>query len=159
LIKVKPIDNTFYLKEILDELVSGGISTQNVDIIDRSNRVNGTIDVAKMSKGGITVAHDAITATATGDEIDCRGFSGIIVECAVSEITSGNWIIEILGCAVSGGTFGHSYDSGGGEIKTPALSINETVNFAFVDISNYIRVRATRTTDGTLTCKITPYNR
>jgi len=147
------------LKGLL-ELQGGGESgVMLVSLATALSSEYDTIDVAKMSKGGIVVTHNAITATATGDEIDCRGFNGIIVECAVSAITSGNWVVEVLGCAVSGGIFGRSYDSGGGEIKTPELNVNETVNFAFVDISNYVKIKATRTTDGTLTCKITPYNR
>ncbi len=117
-----------------------------------------TIDVSKMSKGGVVVAHSAITATATSSEIDCRGFNSISVECAVSAITSGNWVVEILGDAISGGTFGRVFDSGFGEMKTDALSTNEQVTYTFVGIPNYVKIKATRTTNGTLTCKVTPMN-
>ena len=72
-----------------------------------------TINVNKMSKGGVTVAHNAIAATTASAEIDCRGFNTISVECAVSTITTGNWLIEILGCAMSGGSFGNCYRSQG----------------------------------------------
>jgi len=117
-----------------------------------------TIDVAKMSKGGIVVTHNAITATATGDEIDCRGFNAISVECAVSAITSGNWVVEVLGCAVSGGTFGRQWDSNSREAKVEDLDSNENFTFAFKEIANYVKIKATRTTDGTLTCTCTPMN-
>ena len=121
-----------------------------------------TIDVSKMSKGGITVAHNAITATATSLEIDCRGFNTISVECAVSAITSGNWLVEILGCAVSGGTFGECYspkdDGTFAQQKTPVLNANGTTTYYFRGIPNYVKVKGTRTTDGTLTCTVTPMN-
>jgi len=119
-------------------------------------------DVAKMSKGGIVVAHDAITATATSSEIDCRGFNTISVECAVSAITSGNWLIEILGSALSGGTFGNCFapkdDGTFVQQKTPTLNANGNTTYYFRGIPNYVKILATRTTDGTLTCTVTPMN-
>ncbi len=121
-----------------------------------------TIDVAKMSKGGVIVAHDAIVATATSAAIDCRGFNTISVECAVSAITSGNWVIEILGCAIAGGTFGNCYtpkdDGTFVQQKTPVLNANGNTTYYFCGIPNYVKTKATRTTDGTLTCKVTPMN-
>jgi len=116
------------------------------------------IDIAKISKGGVTTAHDAIIATATSAEMDWRGFNAVSVECIVSDITSGNWAIEVLGCAISGGTFGRQWDSNSREAKVEDLNTNETMIFVFKDIANYGEIRATRTTDGTITVKCTPMN-
>lgn len=121
-----------------------------------------TIDVSKMSKGGITVAHSAITATTTSAEIDCRGFNAISVEMACSAFTDGNWVAAIHGCAVSGGTFGACYspkDDGTFVAQaTPAISANGNTTYYFRGIPNYVKIVATRTTDGTLTCTVTPLN-
>ncbi|MEW5803133.1 MAG: hypothetical protein AB1847_13630 [bacterium] len=121
-----------------------------------------TIDISKMSKGGVVVAHDAIAATATSSEIDCRGFNTISVECTVSNISSGNWVIEILGVAMSGGTFGNCYapkdDGTFVQQKTPTLTANGNTTYYFRGIPNYVKIKAIRTTDGTLTCKVTPMN-
>lgn len=121
-----------------------------------------SIDVDKMSKGSVTTAHSAITATATSAEIDCRGHNAISVECAVSAITAGKWVASILGCAISGGTFGNCYapksDGTFFQQKTLELDVNGNYTFLFVGVPNYIKIQATRTTDGTLTCKVTPLN-
>ena len=124
--------------------------------------VTDSIDVAKMSKGGVTTAHSAITATATSSEIDCRGFNAISVEMAASALSAGNWVASILGCAVSGGTFGACYtprDDGTFVAQaTPAISANGNTTYYFKGIPNYVKILATRTTDGTLTVKCTPMN-
>lgn len=121
-----------------------------------------SIDVDKMSKGSVTTAHDAIESTATSSEIDCRGYNAISVECAVSAITSGNWLIEVLGCAVTGGTFGNCYapksDGTFFQQKTLVLDADGNYTFYFTGIPNYVKIKATRTTDGTLTCKVTSMN-
>ncbi|MEW6378620.1 MAG: hypothetical protein AB1611_03310 [bacterium] len=121
-----------------------------------------TIDVSKMSKGGVVVAHNAITATATSSEIDCRKFNAISVECSVTGIVSGNWLVEILGDAISGGDFGNCYapkdDGTFTQMKTPVLNANGNYTYYFRGIPNYVKIKATRTTDGTLTCKVTPMN-
>lgn len=120
-----------------------------------------SIDVAKMSKGAVTTVHSAIVATDTSDEVDCRGFNAVSVECAVSAISAGNWVIELLGCAISGGTFDSCYTlelNGWEAMQTPALDADGNYTFIFKGIPNYIEIKATRTTDGTLTCKVTPMN-
>jgi hypothetical protein len=121
-----------------------------------------SINISKMSKGGITVAHNAIVATATSVEIDCRGFNTISVEMACSAFSSGNWNAAIHGCAVSGGTFGACFlpqDAGTHiAMTTGALSTNGNYTFYFKGIPNYVKIVATRTTDGTLTCTVTPMN-
>jgi len=121
-----------------------------------------SIDVAKMTKGSVTTAHDAITATATSFEIGCGGFNAISVECACSAFSTGNWVITILGCALSGGTFGACYspkDDGTFVAQaTPVISVNGNTTYYFKGAPNFVKILATRTTDGTLTCKVTPMN-
>lgn len=124
-----------------------------------------SIDVAKMSKGAVTAAHSAITATATSNEIDCRGFNSLLVECAVSAITSGNWVVEVQGSMESGGTLGlftNLADAAPAGIvnlfKSASMNANGNYVLLFKGITDYVKIVATRTTDGTLTCKVQPMN-
>lgn len=150
------------LKGLLTQMQGGGSGSNPVTLTTQLSSEYDTINVSKMSKSGVTIAHNAITASATSAEIDCRGFNAVSVECEVSSITSGNWLIEILGNAISGGTFGNCFtpkdDGTFVQQKTPVLTINETTTYYFRGIPNYVKIRATRTTDGTLTCKVTPMN-
>ncbi|MCL6582717.1 MAG: hypothetical protein K6U11_03690 [bacterium] len=150
------------LKGLLKQLQGDGSGSAPVNLAGCLSHEYDTIDVAKQSKGGVTVAHNAITATATSDEIDCRGYNAISVECEVSNITSGNWVVEILGSAISGGTFGNCYqpkdDGDFAQQKTPTLDANGNKTFYFRGVPNFVKIRATRTTDGTLTCRVTPMN-
>lgn len=122
----------------------------------------GDMDVLTMQKGSVTTAHNAITATATSAEIDCRGYNAVSVEMACSAFSTGNWVAAILGCAVSSGTFGPCFspkDDGTFVAQaTPAISADGNTTYYFKGIPNYIEIEATRTTDGTLTCKVTPMN-
>lgn len=70
-----------------------------------------SIDIAKMSNGGIVTAHSAITATATSTEIDCRGFNSVIIEVETTNVSSSDktWTPTITGSCVSGGTFGQIF--------------------------------------------------
>lgn len=124
-----------------------------------------SMDVAKMSKGAVSVAHAAITATATSAEIDCRGFNALMVECAVSAITSGNWVVEVQGCTITGGTVGlytNVADATPAGItnlfKSASMNANGNYILIFKGILDFNKVVATRTTDGTLTCKVQPCN-
>ena len=133
-----------------------------IDILDRTSRYLGKTSIAGIEKGSVITVHNAIMATATSSEIDCRGFNAISVEMACSTFTSGNWVASIYGCAASGGTFGQCYaPKGDGSFvaqQTPAISTNGNYTFYFKGIPNYMKILATRTTDGTLTCKVTPMN-
>lgn len=146
----------------IDEMNLSDTTPLPVNLITALSSEYDTINVNKMSKGAVTVAHNAIVATATSLELDCRGFNTISVECAVSAITSGNWLIELLGCAVTGGTFGKCYvqvyDGDFISQQTPNLTANGNYTFYFRGIPNFIEIKATRTTDGTLTCTLTPAN-
>jgi hypothetical protein len=151
-----------FLKGILTQLQNGGSLYAPVSLATSLSSEYDTIDMSKMSKSGITVAHSAIVATATSAEIDCRGFNTISIEMACSAFSSGNWVGEILGCAVSGGTFGKCYspkdDGTFAQQKTPEISVNGNTTYYFRGIPNYVKITATRSTDGTLTCIATRMN-
>lgn len=124
-----------------------------------------TVNVNKMGKGDVTTAHAAITATATSAEIDCRGYNSLLVECAVSDITSGNWVVEVQGSAASGGTLGlytNLADAAPAGIvnlyKSASMNADGNYILIFKGILDYNKIVATRTTDGTLTCKVQPFN-
>jgi len=147
---------------VINSIVAGDTNIGNVDLASALSSEYDSIDVSKMSKGTVTTAHSAITGTATSAEIDCRGFNAISVEMACSAFSSGNWVASILGCAISGGTFGVCYspkDDGSHVAQaTPAISANGNTTYYFRGVPNYVKILATRTTDGTLTCKVTPTN-
>lgn len=151
-----------YLKGILTQLQNGGSLYAPVSLATAIDAAYDTINVSKMSKGGIIVAHNAIVATATSAEIDCRGFNTISVEMACSAFTSGNWVAAIHGCAITGGTFGACYspqDAGTNVAQAiAAISANGNTTYYFRGVPNYVKIVATRTTDGTLTCTVTPMN-
>lgn len=124
-----------------------------------------SVDVGKMSKGAVTTAVDAKSATTTSTEIDCRGYNSLLVECAVSAITAGNWVVEVQGCTVSGGTVGlytNLADAAPAGIvnvfKSAAMNANGNYILIFKGILDYNKVVATRTTDGTITVKVQPIN-
>lgn len=116
-----------------------------------------SIDVAKMSKGAITVAHNAITATATSAEVDCRGFNSLLVHW-VSSATDKTWKISVTGAMGSGLTFVPLLD------KTTGLAASEITTdisgfFVINNIPDYVKIVATETDDGaTVTCKVQPFN-
>lgn len=122
-----------------------------------------SMNVNKMGKGGTITAHNAIVATTTSDPIDLTYYKHVSIEIAASAFTSGNWVIELLGCNLIGGAFGNIYkakdDGTFTQLKTPAISANGTYIYEFANIgAKYIQLKSTRTTDGTLTAKVTPYN-
>ncbi|MEW6382153.1 MAG: hypothetical protein AB1611_21465 [bacterium] len=150
------------LKGLLKQLQGTGSGYAPVSLSTQLSSEYDTIDVSRMSKGGVVVAHNSITATATSSEIDCRRFNTVSVECSITNVSSGNWLVEILGDAMSGGTFGLCYaprdDGTFTQMKTPVLTANGNYTYYFRGIPNYIKIKATRTTDGTLTCKVTLMN-
>lgn len=150
------------LKGIIKQLQGDGSGAAPITLAMILDSDLDSIDVAKMSKGSVTKAHDAIEGTATSSEIDVRGYNAISVEMACSDLSAGNWVAAILGCAISGGTFGQCYtpkdDGTFAAQQTPAISANGNTTYYFKGIPNYVKIEATRTTDGTLTCKVTPMN-
>lgn len=116
-----------------------------------------SIDVSKMTKGAITTAHNAITATATSAEIDCRGFNSLLVHW-VSSATDKTWVLSITGATGSGLTFVPQIDKTTG-LAVSAITTDISGFFIINDIPDYIKVVATETDDGaTVTCKVQPFN-
>lgn len=120
-----------------------------------------TVTVGNNSNASTTVLTMGLTSS-VGEPIDCRGFNLFSIECIVSDITAGNWLIEPLGNDEATGTFGELFkicDDGSELQLKPTNQVADGVKiYYFPAICNYIKIRATRTTDGTLTCKITPFN-
>ena len=150
-------------KGLLKQLQGTGTGYAPVSLATSLSSEYDSIDMAKMSKGGIqTAGLVAVIVTTTSTEIDCRRFNAISVEMACSAFSSGNWVASILGCAISGGTFGQCYwpkDDGTFVAQaTPTISTNGNTTYIFRGIPNYVKIAAVRTTDGTLTCTVTPMN-
>ncbi len=118
-----------------------------------------SIDVGKMSKGGIITAHNAITATATSNEIDCRGYNAVLIEVAIS-VAAKNWTFKVQGCMVSGGTFVDCYEQANTGVMTlMSYQCNASRMFLFRGIPDYIKLVATEDEDGaTVTVKAQPLN-
>lgn len=124
-----------------------------------------SIDVAKMSNGGTTIALNAVTSTTTSAEISvgASGFKHVKVELLGASFSSGNFVVSLSGCEISGGTFGSIYvlRDDGTFAALGAMTINSNVNVVYVlpNIAvNYLKIAGTRTTDGTLTARVTPFN-
>jgi hypothetical protein len=154
------------LKGVIKQLQGNGTGSAPVTLSTALSSAIDSVDTAKMSKGAVTIAHSAITATATSNEIDCRGFNGVSVEAAISGLGEGaKWKLEVLGCVVSGGTFGPTI------IIDPSASLtlevadlgsdyaSEPHRFIFKGVDNYVKIRATLSVAaGTITVKCTPIN-
>lgn len=111
-----------------------------------------TINVNKMSKGAVTIAHNAITATATSAEIDCRGGNAVHLEFEISG--SGVWDLEVVGSAVSGGTFSNQYVGG---LKLERLGLSANAGFVVPIGANYIKIVATEISGtAAVTVRVTP---
>jgi hypothetical protein len=118
-----------------------------------------SIDEAKRSKGSVTTAHSAITATTTSTEIDCRGFNAVLVEVAIS-VQVKLWTTKIQGCLSSGGTFIDWYEMANtGTMTLMSYQTNASKGFVFKGIPDYIKIVATEDEDtATYTCRVQPLN-
>jgi hypothetical protein len=117
-----------------------------------------SIDMGKMSKGAVTTAHNAIDATATSAEIDCRGFNGILVEASIS--AAFNWTFKLQGCMVSGGTFVDWYEMANtGAMTLMSYQCNASRGWVWKGIPDYVKIVATENASGaTATVKVQPVN-
>ena len=118
-----------------------------------------SIDVSKKSKGAVTTAHSAITATATSAEIDCRGYNSILVEAAIS-VAVKNWTFKVQGCMTSGGTFVDWYEQANtGTMTLMSYQTNASKGWVWHGIPDYIKIVATEDEDNaTVTVKVQPFN-
>lgn len=117
----------------------------------------------KSGKALTTTPLSAIVATTTSSVIDMNNYKNISLEITTADFTTGNWVVELLGCMTSDGTFGNIYKEQDAETfvqqKVPSISVNGTYIYTFLNIgAKYLKIKGTRTTDGTLTVKVTPFN-
>ncbi len=132
------------------------LQTTGITLLPLDSSID-SIDVDKMTKGAVTVAHSAITATATSAEIDCRGYNSLLVHW-VSSATDKTWVISVTGAMGSGLTFVPLLD------KVTGLAASEITTdisgfFVISNIPDYVKIVATETDDGaTVTCKVQPFN-
>lgn len=138
--------------------IMGSISGESADV-DNNNRlyVNiapllssvDSIDVSKMTKAGITVAHSAIEATATSSEIDCDGFNSVLLHVVITG--TGTWKIDVQCSPVSAGTFINAYD---GTTQLTTGNLTASACMLFRGIMDYVKIVATEVADGA-TCTVT----
>lgn len=124
-----------------------------------------SVDVGKMTQGTVTTALNAVTATTASDEIPlgAAGFKSLAIEFTGAAFTSGNFANTITGAAISGGTFGNIYrkkdDGTDVQVTLPTINANATTLYIIENLGvPYIKITGTRTTDGTLTVKVVPFN-
>jgi len=134
------------LKGTLKQFQGSGTGSQNINIFHNSKSSTNTTLL------------NAVIATTTSAEKNCVTYNAVALECTVSDIISGSWDVEILGCNISGGVFGSIFDENSRQMIVQNLNTNATTTFIFKGIPNYIKVVGTRTTDGTLTCIATCLN-
>lgn len=111
-----------------------------------------------LAKGSVITAHNAITATATSAEIDCRGYNAALVEVVLS--AAKNWTFKVQGCMVSGGTFVDVHElANTGSMAAMSYQTDASKMFVFKGIPDYIKIVATKDVDGaTVTVKAQPCN-
>lgn len=109
-------------------------------------------------KGTVKTVHNAITATALSDEIDCRDFNAVLVFVDIS--AAFNWTFKVQGAPVSGGTFADCYEQANTGVMTlMSYQCNASRVFLFKGIPDFIKINANEDADGaTVTVKIQPLN-
>jgi hypothetical protein len=124
-------------------------------VLDKNN---DSIDVAKMTKGAVVTAHNAITATATSAEIDCRGFNAVLVKADIS--AAHNWTFKLQGCMASGATCVDWYEQANtGAMAAMSYQTNASRGWIWKGIPDFIKIDATEDEDGaTVTVKAQPLN-
>lgn len=143
----------------------GTVQVTSLPALPAGSNALGSVAVSSLpaDKGAVTTAHNAISASADSSEINCTGFNALLVQCSVSDITSGNWVVEVKGCLETGGSVGsiiYPQDNASPALTmkhiSPAMDANGVYVMVFKGIPNFVKIAATRTTDGTLTCKVQP---
>lgn len=131
------------------------LRTTGITILPLSHTID-SIDVAKQSKGAVTVAHSAISATATSAELDCRGHNAILILVEFSGAY--NWTFKLQGSMVSGGTFVDWYEQANtGSMVLMSYQCNANRGWTFKGIPDYVKIVATEDADGgTVTVKVQP---
>lgn len=130
-----------------------------------------SIDVAKMSAGGLQTALPNTTAATTASaELDCRGFNSVIIEIETNTVSSSDkvWTTTITGSCMPGGTFGQIFQNVAGTqtaLVLPTMAFGEgNLKKCFViqgGIPNFIKLTSTLAgTNGTskIGVNIVPFN-
>lgn len=139
---------------IATEATAGDIKTATEAL---AALISAGIDVDKMSKGAVTVAHSAITETATSAEIDCRGYNSLLVHF-VSDASDKTWTISVLGAMGSGLTLVPLLDKATG-LAASEITTDISGYFTISNIPDYVKIVATKSDDGaTVTVKVQPFN-
>ena len=112
-----------------------------------------------MGKGAVTLAHSAITGTATSTAIDCRDFNSVLVDVDISVLAK-NWTFSVQGSLLSTGTFKDWYEQANTGVMTlMSYQTSASKGFVFKGIPDYIKVVATEDEDGaTCTVRVQPLN-
>lgn len=150
-------------------IINPHTSPVQVSLATPLSKITDSIDVGKQSCGGLITASalaiNAIVATTTSNEFSLEGYNSCIVIADVSEITSGNWVIEVQGTPTSGGAVGQYVLSGAGVSPaltnkqiSPSINANGRYNLIFKGLLPFNKIVCTRTTDGTLSAQIIPFN-
>lgn len=107
----------------------------------------------KMAKGPSITILNAVTATTTSAEIDCRGYNSILVKV---EQSGGTWDISLQGAMVSGATFVDLYN-GSTQMKATGLTASRMI--LWTGVPDFVKVVATLTGgSGSVTVKVQPLN-
>jgi hypothetical protein len=94
------------------------------------------------TKGSVTTAHNAITATTTSTEVDCTGYNGLIVHATMTD--SKEWKVKVVGSPTTGGTFVDCYDAA--TQMTLTSSTGKCV--LWKGIPEFVKIVATENSDG-----------
>lgn len=94
------------------------------------------------TKGSVTTAHNAITATTTSTEVDCTGYNGLIVHATMTN--SREWEVKVVGSPTTGGTFVDCYDAA--TQMTLTSSTGKCV--LWKGIPEFVKIVATENSDG-----------
>lgn len=94
------------------------------------------------TKGSVTTAHNAITATTTSTEVDCTGYNGLIVHATMTG--SKVWEVKVVGSPTTGGTFVDCYDAA--TQMTLTSSTGKCV--LWKGIPEFVKIVATEHSDG-----------
>lgn len=147
---------------LLGDMINDSMADVNLKTYLTS--VYDSIDVNKMSAAGRVIAHNAITATATSIEIDCRGYNSVRIEIEVTAIAGGGiWTPTITASEISGGTFGTIYNyilDTWTLLELPALStVVKRIYIIKGGIPNFIKITETLSVGtGTVTVSVVPFN-
>ena len=125
-----------------------------------------TIDVAKMSPDGVNLVMNGVVATTAVSAIPvlANGFKHVAIQVEGSAFTTGNFAFALQGCEIVAGNYGSIFkqkDDGTFSLALgiPAISANGSSIYILPNIGvNYLKLTATRTTDGTLTVRVLPFN-